>query len=173
MAAAAFIAISCSNADTKKLERRVEILEEKVAALSTVSQAKAGNENIVASNSTEPAGDLPAINFESKEFDFGTIKEGAIVKHTFKFTNTGKAPLLIQNAAASCGCTVPKWPKNAIGPGQSGEIEVQFDSKGKTGMQNKTVSITANTNPSLTTINIKTNVLADNSADNSKGPLKN
>lgn len=84
------------------------------------------------------------VNFKTTEYDFGKIKEGEKVRTTFKFTNTGKEPLIITNAQGSCGCTVPSWPKEPIAVGKSGEIEVEFNSEGKSGEQTKTVDLRAN-----------------------------
>ncbi|HYG38743.1 MAG TPA: DUF1573 domain-containing protein [Cytophagales bacterium] len=164
LAATALFFASCKS-NNKELEERVNQLEEKVATETSVG---ANNENIVSSD-TEPKGPLPVITFKEKSYDFGTIQEGEKVRHTFEFTNTGEAPLIIQNASASCGCTVPNWPHEPIAPGKSGKIDVEFNSAGKTGPQNKTVSITANTNPTLTTVNITTVI----EAKDSKGPVKN
>lgn len=98
---------------------------------------------------------VAAISFAETEYNFGEVESGEVVEYTFAFSNSGDAPLIITNAKASCGCTVPKWPKDPIAPGGSGEIEVRFDSKGKSGVQNKNVTITANTQPSQTTVFIK------------------
>jgi hypothetical protein len=107
---------------------------------------------------TVSAEDAPAMTFTEKEFDFGTIKEGDVVTHVFKFTNTGKTPLVIQNASAPCGCTVPDWPHEPVAPGATGEINVKFNSKGKSGLQNKPVTIVANTQPDVSTVTLKGNV---------------
>lgn len=102
---------------------------------------------------------LPAFKFEKEVFDFGEIKEGEKVSYDFKFTNTGNAPLIITSATATCGCTVPEYPKEPVASGAEGVIRVIFNSTGKPGMQSKVVSITANTNPTLTELNILGNVL--------------
>jgi hypothetical protein len=107
------------------------------------------------------------MTFAETEHNFGDIKPGDVVKHTFTFTNTGKSPLLIENATASCGCTTPNWTKEPIAPGAKGTIDVQFDSQGKTGLQNKQIAIRANTQPTITQIAIRTNILSDGQ----KGPL--
>jgi len=70
----------------------------------------------------------------------------------------GEAPLIIADAQGSCGCTVPVYSKAPIAIGQEGEIKVRFDSKGKPGIQNKTVTITANTYPKTSRLRIKANV---------------
>lgn len=100
------------------------------------------------------------ISFEENSFDFGTIEEGDKVEHVFKFTNTSDNPLTISNARGSCGCTVPEWPREAIAPGEQGEIKVKFDSKGKKGKQSKTVTITANTDPANTMLTVISDVVA-------------
>lgn len=99
------------------------------------------------------------ITFEESEFDFGDLKQGDEVKHIFKFKNTGKSNLIIETATAPCGCTVPSWPKEPIAPGVAGEIEVKFNSTGKEGVQNKVVTVTANTVPNTTTVKIVCNVI--------------
>ena len=83
--------------------------------------------------------------FNSKEFDFGTIKEGDIVETVFVVKNTGKTDLIITNAKTTCGCTVPQWPKDPIPPGESEEIKVKFDSRGKRGKQSKNITLFTNT----------------------------
>jgi len=93
--------------------------------------------------------------FEESSFDFGKVKQGDIVKHTFKFKNDGENPLIITAAQASCGCTVPEYTKDPIAPGEESQVKVQFNSTGKMGMQNKTIQITANTLPATTTLVLK------------------
>lgn len=102
---------------------------------------------------------LAGITFEKYEHNFGQVVDGEKVSYVFKFKNTGANDLIISDARGSCGCTVPQWPKEPVKPGASGEIKVEYDSKGKSGLQKKTVSITANTNPSITTLDITTEVL--------------
>lgn len=130
------------------------------AATEAAANPTVDNPNVV--SSTEVANpDAPVMTFVQTEHDFGDIKPGEIVKHTFEFTNTGKTPLLIENAQASCGCTTPSWTKEPVKPGDKGTIEVQFDSHGKSGIQNKQVAIRANTTPGTTSIAIKANILPD------------
>ncbi len=110
---------------------------------------------------------------EEQEFDFGTLEEGEKVEHIFKFTNTSNNPLTISNARGSCGCTVPEWPKEPIAPGEKGEIKVKFDSKGKKGVQSKTVTLTANTIPGNTTLTIKSDVIKlDDEGEKEANPTK-
>lgn len=90
-------------------------------------------------------GKYPAMTFNKKEHNFGVIKEGDKVETEFIFTNSGEADLIISNASGSCGCTVPEYPKEPIKPGKTGKMKVTFDSNGKPGKQQKSVTITANT----------------------------
>ncbi len=83
------------------------------------------------------------------------MEEGEVVEHTYTFTNTGKAPLIIRGARSTCGCTVPEWPEEPIPPGQSGKIEVKFNTAGKKNQQTKPVTITANTYPTTTKVLLK------------------
>ncbi len=86
------------------------------------------------------------ITFDKLLHDFGNIKEGEIAKTIFTFTNTGENDLYIVDAVGSCGCTVPKYPKNIpIKPGETGEVEVNFDTNGRPDFQQKMVRVSANT----------------------------
>lgn len=106
-----------------------------------------------------PAGPTTTVSFPGgMEYDFGTIDAGKKVSHKYKIKNTGNEPLLISNCKASCGCTVPKCPTDPIAPGETAEIPVDYDSKGKNGPDQKTITITANTNPSPIVLTIKGNV---------------
>ena len=111
-----------------------------------------------------PTGPTTTITYEHTDFDFGKVKEGEKVKHTYKFKNTGSEPLIISSAKGSCGCTVPKWPSEPIAPGGTGQIDVEFDSKGKPGKQTKRVTVTANTTPAQTFLNITGEVEKDPNA---------
>ena len=112
----------------------------------------------------EPVGPTTTMNFEESTFDFGTIDAGEKVSHTYKFTNSGNEPLVIKDAKGSCGCTVPKWPKEPIAPGATGEILVEYNSKGKKGKETKRVTITANTSPAQTFLTITGEVTPDPNA---------
>jgi len=104
--------------------------------------------------STASATNAPAMKFEKETHDFGKIKEGEKVTYAFKFTNTGKSPLIIKDAVATCGCTKPEWPKTPIKPGEDGEIKVTFNSAAKMGLQDKQITITANTNPAQNMVHL-------------------
>lgn len=97
--------------------------------------------------------------FKEETWDFGTIPQGIPVKHQFTFTNTGKAPIVIQNVQASCGCTTPTWPKEPILPGKSETIEVQYNAASIGGF-NKSITITSNASTPTKMLYIKGTVEA-------------
>lgn len=82
-------------------------------------------------------------------YNFGTITEGEKVEYNFRFKNTGKKPLVIINAHASCGCTIPEKPEKPVMPGESSFIKVVFNSKGKAGHQEKSIIVSSNAKPSF------------------------
>lgn len=84
------------------------------------------------------------ISFEKTNHIFGTAKEGELISHKFFFENKGKRDLLIKDATATCGCTVPSYPKVPIRPGESSYIRVSFNTKAKTGNQKPVVTIYTN-----------------------------
>jgi hypothetical protein len=93
--------------------------------------------------------------FEQTEHDFGTLDEGPKVTHVFNFTNTGKEPLIITSARASCGCTVPQKPEKPVLPGEVGEITVTYNTKGRVGNFNKAITLTSNAKKSTFILKIK------------------
>lgn len=100
------------------------------------------------------------ITWEVTSYEFGDIYKGDKVQHTFKFTNTGSSPLIITNVEVTCGCTIPKgWPRDPIMPGNRGELQVQFDSSGKFGRQNKVVTVVSNSRYGNSQITFSANVL--------------
>jgi len=112
----------------------------------------------MAAKSNKPAGPTTSLNFEDTAHDFGQIMQDSENKKIFTFTNTGSEPLIIENAKGSCGCTVPKYPKEPIAPGATGEIEVVYKPGKQKNKQTKNVTITANTEPSKTILTIKADV---------------
>src|SRR5690554_141985 len=112
------------------------------------------------------SGKFPVITFEESQFDFGTIAQGTNVEHTFKFKNTGDAPLMIVDAKSSCGCTVPQYTKDAIAPGAEGEMLVKFNGSGQNQVS-KTVTIITNTKAGTETLTIKAFVTPKNAAPTS------
>jgi hypothetical protein len=176
--AMALVAVLTSCRD-KAAEKRIAELESRLQALEnggkgttsgiSTDQATTNPTPVVQPAETKPEGPMPTLVFERLEHDFGTIAEGQKVTHTYKFKNTGAAPLIIQNAQPSCGCTAPSWSREPIPVGGTGFVTAEFDSKGKPGLQNKTITVTSNTFPKTTMLKFKANVTA--SATNS-GPVK-
>ena len=102
---------------------------------------------------------LPVMDFDKTNHDFGEIKAGEKVSYSFRFVNRGRRDLVIQNASGSCGCTVPDFPKEPIPPGREGFIRVLFNSEGKNGVQEKQVTVLANTLPNTNEIRIKASII--------------
>jgi hypothetical protein len=115
---------------------------------------------VTAGDTSKHPEDAPFMSFTENIHDFGTLVQGDVVTYKFKFTNTGKSDLIIANASASCGCTIPSYPKEPIKPGADGVIDVQFNSHDKGGKFEKTVTLTANTIPTETILAIKGEVIS-------------
>lgn len=138
----AIFTTACSNETATNAEVSTDIINDPATAAAEAESA-----------------DLPIMEFEETVINFGEISQGEKVKKRYKFKNVGTSNLIISDAKGSCGCTVPRWPKQPILPGQEGEIEVVFDSNGKQGRQHKTVTLIANTKPNTTVIALKGDVL--------------
>lgn len=100
-------------------------------------------------------GQSGSFKFAEESFDFGTISEGTQATHEFTFTNTGTTPIVISNVRASCGCTTPDWTKDSIPPGGTGVIKASYNSKGRPGVFNKSITITSNAAESQKVLYIK------------------
>lgn len=159
---AGMVAVMAACGNNKDAEKRIADLESRLAELET--NGSSTPVTTAAQPEMKPEGPLPAFEFDAVEHDFGTIQQGDVVEHVFSFTNNGQAPLIIQSAVGSCGCTVPTYTREPIAPGESGELTVAFDSKGKMNLQNKTVTITANTWPKKTTLRVKAMIEAGDAA---------
>ena len=134
-----FLIFSCDQDPSKKINaENVKAVEERI----------------------DKAYDSAEIEFEFDSYDFGEVKDGEIVEVDFNFTNSGKSDLIIFDASASCGCTVPEYPQNVnIKPGQSDKLKVRFDTADKPGKQIKSVTLTTNTNSGKKIIRISGFVL--------------
>tara|TARA_R110002049_G_scaffold43617_1_gene128458 strand:- start:889 stop:1404 length:516 start_codon:yes stop_codon:yes gene_type:complete len=152
------VGISFGCQDNSELEQRVTNLERRLAEVENRGinmESRIPQTNQVTSQQSAQTGPAPLFKFEQTEYDFGTVPEGEVVRHTFEFVNVGESPLIIQNATASCGCTVPSFSKTPIPVGGKGQIQVEFNSSGKPFQQNPIITITANTNPSISRLSIK------------------
>lgn len=146
IAISSLLLVACGSGQEEKDELSVDLID-------NPNTASEGNTSVDES-------DLPHFEFVEEVKDFGQITQGEIVSTSFRFKNVGKSDLIISSAQGSCGCTVPKWPKEPIKPGAEGVIDVTFDSNGKKGMQNKTITLVANTVPNTRVLALKGEVLA-------------
>lgn len=156
---ASLFVVSCSETPTVKDNRDANVestiaaggqsekeLEAQLAEIKREEEAKLKNE--LASMTT--------MSFDKKYHDFGDVKQEVDNTTTFIVTNTGKNPLIIEDVAASCGCTTPEKPSAPILPGKSDKITVTFKSKpGQLNEQIKTVTVTANTNPKVEKLEVR------------------
>jgi len=118
-------------------------------------------DNPSSADGNENNGGLPTIDFDETEYNFGTVIQGEKVSHSFVFKNNGDGNLIISNVKASCGCTVPKWTKQPIKPGQTGTIELVFDSSNRDGKQTKSAKVYANTQPNEMELIIRCEVITN------------
>jgi len=102
----------------------------------------------------------PEIVFETTVHDYGAVPFNGDGKCEFKFTNTGKEPLILTNVKSSCGCTVPQWPRQPILPGQSDVIKVEYKTN-RVGKINKTITVTSNAKTANVVLRIEGQVLQD------------
>ncbi|MEY3156970.1 MAG: hypothetical protein RLZZ121_23 [Bacteroidota bacterium] len=113
----------------------------------------------ISADGQNKTGRLPKMVFDKELHDFGIIKAGEKVSYSFRFVNRGGGDLIIQSASGSCGCTVPDFPKEPIPPGREGYIRVMFNSEGKSGIQEKQVTVLANTLPNTITVRVKAEIV--------------
>ena len=103
----------------------------------------------------------PIVTYDMESFDFGDIKPGTKNEHVFNLKNTGKKDLIIHDVKSSCGCTAVSPSKNIVASGESVPLKVVFDSTGKSGRQNKTITVITNDPKNPTTVlRISSNILA-------------
>jgi hypothetical protein len=124
-------------------------------SITAFAQEKADEKNAA------PNPNAPKIEFKEESYDFKEVPEGPQVTHEFKFTNTGKEPLILSNVRASCGCTTPSWPKEPILPGKEGTIVVTYNTQGRPGPFTKSITITSNSDTPNKVIIIKGEVIKE------------
>ena len=134
--------VACGNSNNKPNEITTEVVN-----------------NPITANGKSKMSVLPQIKFEKQQHDFGILLQGEKVSYTFSVKNIGKSDLIIKDATASCGCTIPRYPKEPIKSGETGEIEVVFDSANRTGRQVKTVTIWSNTQPNKNQLKIVSEIV--------------
>ena len=106
----------------------------------------------------------PMISVDKDVHDYGELEKGGDPYCEFTITNKGNEPLIISNAKGSCGCTVPKWPKEPVAPGESAEIQIIYKPGKQKNQQTKSITVTANTEPDNTILKVKANVIEDAAA---------
>ena len=144
--------------DIQRLQVQLSAVMEQVLP-KPIRGGNGGARPIEESNTAQQLPDhLTAIQLPEVQHDFGTITKNSSVTHEFVVKNVGNNPLKIENVKASCGCTVPQWPQEPIPIGGEGIIKVTFNSAGKRGIQNKAITITANTDPINTRLYIKATI---------------
>lgn len=104
--------------------------------------------------------DSTTVQIIDSAYNFGKVTDGEKVQYSYRFKNTGSKPLVIVDASASCGCTVPQKPEKPIMPGEIGFIKIVFDSKGRVGSAHKTITVISNANPEFTPLILTGEVMA-------------
>ena len=123
----------------------------------TVEPNPAAKQQPAASKPVNP--NAPKIKFVDESYDFGTVVEGPQVTHDFKFKNEGKEPLILSNVHASCGCTVPTWPKEPILPGKESVISATYNTSGRPGAFTKTITVESNSGEASKVVTIRGEVI--------------
>lgn len=123
-----------------------------------LSTSLVNNPHTASGMDTVAEGLKPTMDFKDTVHNFSTMHEDEVVQYEFSFTNNGKTPLIITDASGSCGCTVPEYPHDPLPPGKSGIMKVTFNSSGKSGHQEKSVTIHANTVRNIHMLFIKADV---------------
>ena len=111
-------------------------------------------------NTDQKFGDTTSVQMIDSVYNFGKVTDGENVVFSYRFRNTGKNPLIISSATASCGCTVPEKPEEPIKPGETGFLKVVFNSKGRVGPVHKEVNVVSNAYPNFPTLQLIGEVLS-------------
>lgn len=134
-----------------------------IGAISILTACSSGTESVQASDSSDLSAlsnyekfvGGPQIKFSAEEHNFGTVKKGKKLKHSFYFVNSGDAPLVISNSKGSCGCTIPFFPKDPIQPGEKGQIDVEIDANNKESDKVFEVSVKVESNAENNLVKLK------------------
>lgn len=155
----AVLMLACGN--NENADVKVNTDEQSSVVETTNPKVETNNNETGSKEDVLNSGEITSIKFYDLKHDFGNVFYPSENKFTFKFKNTGNAPLIIKDATASCGCTVPNKPEEPIMPGQDGELDVIFRPKeGQAGtLVTKDITVTANTSPEITMLSIQANVL--------------
>lgn len=104
--------------------------------------------------------DSTTVQLIDSVYNFGNVTDGDKVEYSYRFRNTGKNPLIVSSAVASCGCTVPEKPEEPIKPGETGFLKVVFNSKGRVGEVHKTITVTSNAYPKFPQLELTGHVVS-------------
>jgi Protein of unknown function (DUF1573) len=121
-------------------------------ALASSAMAQAANTTETIGTPSKTDSSKAKIKFEDIAHNFGSVIEGQVARFDFKFTNTGTDPLVLTNVQASCGCTTPKWPREAIAPGASAVVTAEYNSAGREGNFTKNIFVYSNGGDATLTI---------------------
>lgn len=158
---ASSILIGCDNSSESITQKQgqqestapiVEATTEKIPENAPEAETVKADINTIKTKTLDAPKKFPILSFDEKMFNYGMIEQGDQVRHTFHFTNKGDADLIIKNAEASCGCTMPTYPFIPIKPGETGTIAVTFNSTGKMGTQRPNITVTSNSYPRTQTL---------------------
>ncbi len=114
----------------------------------------------VATQTAQALKDSTTVQIIDSSYNFGKVTDGEKVEYSYRFKNTGTKPLVVVDATASCGCTVPQKPEKPILPGEIGFIKIVFDSKGRVGNAFKTITVMSNANPGFPQLILTGDVIA-------------
>ncbi|MBK7762219.1 MAG: DUF1573 domain-containing protein [Bacteroidetes bacterium] len=142
--------LSCANKDAQE--------SDDLALKNHLPTTLIDNPNTLSNDSVSSLHTIGNLTFVDTVHDFGRITDGEILSYDFEFENTGKKEIIINEAKASCGCTVPVYPQYPIAPGKKETIKVTFNSQGKKGNNEKGVTIQTNGSPAVYTLIIKAQV---------------
>jgi len=113
-----------------------------------------------ATNASPHFTDSTTVQMIDSAYNFGKVADGEKVAYSYRFRNTGKNPLIVSSAVASCGCTVPEKPEEPIKPGETGFLKVVFNSKGRVGEVHKEITVTSNAYPPFPVLQLTGQVVA-------------
>ncbi|MBK7587981.1 MAG: DUF1573 domain-containing protein [Bacteroidetes bacterium] len=154
-----FIALACGCLLFMACGNNEAHLQDEAALKDKLPATLVNNPRSFSPTDSNQLNELGRLQFNDTIHQFGILHEGEIVEYEFAFTNIGKRDILISEAKASCGCTVADYPTHPFKPNATDVIKVTFDSKGKVGMNEKSVLVTTNGNPSVYQLTIQAQVL--------------
>ena len=118
------------------------------------------NVDVIGINPSLGFTDSTTVQVIDSAYNFGNVTDGGKVEYKYRFKNTGKKPLIISSAVASCGCTVPEKPEEPVKPGETGFLKVVFNSKGRVGDVHKEITVTSNAYPRFPVLELTGQVTA-------------